>query len=147
MARPRKLPISDEEVLRRHEEEGLSQQELADAYNVSRSAIASAIKQARDKANSKSEATLPPFPWVIAERHQRSSSIYNIMNAYRRHDAGLPCKREEVRLANEVRRIATERDAVVTYDYENGFSWTRRLPSDGDAMFVVRPNVKRAPTR
>jgi predicted DNA-binding protein YlxM (UPF0122 family) len=144
--RPRKLP-PDADIYREHIEDGLTFQQLADKYGASRSAVSNAVKRVKDATKRAQEAVLPPFPWVIAEGHTKDR-LYDAVNAYRRHNAGFACTRDEVQLANAVREHSQKRGgAVISYDYELGFVWTNRLPSDGEAMFVVRPNVARAPGR
>lgn len=143
--RPRKLP-PDEEIYRESLDPDVSHQDLAEKYGVARTTIGSAVARAKKAADAKTEPTLPPFPWVIAEEHQRGAQLYKVMNAYRRHEAGLPCTPEQVKFANELRRYATRLGMAVTYDYEKGFGYVNRRPEDGDAMFVVRDNVAVSPS-
>ena len=142
--RPRKLP-PNEVIYQESLDPSVSHQDLAEKYGVARTAITSAVARAKAAVEAKAEPALPPFPWVIAEEHQRSQ-LYKVMNAYRRHEAGLSCTPEQVKFANELRKVTTRLGAAVTYDYEKGFTYTRRQPEDGDSMFVVRDGVAVAPS-
>lgn len=142
--RPKMAP-PDEVIFKHIAEDGMSYQQIADTYGMSKSGVASIVRREREKRNAVSEKALPPFPWVISQEHTRGR-IYETMHAYRRHAAGFPCNTAELRLAEELRTITARLGVAVTYDYEKGFTYTSRLPEDGEQMFVVRAAAAKAPT-
>lgn len=141
--RPRLVPPIEqiEDKLR----DGMTLQEIADEAGVSKSAINMAVRRAKQDREALVETALPKFPWVVRTEHTQDM-IYKYMTAYRRHAAGLPVSAEQLRMADKLRSITARLGVAVTYDYERGFSYTNRLPADGEAMFVVREGAAKAPT-
>jgi hypothetical protein len=110
--------------------------EIADYFGVSVQAVSKRFKEHKERRR---VGGLPPWPWRFAPDHvNHGEPLYRLMQAYRRHEAGLECSAAEVKQANALRKWAARLDAAVTYDPERGFLWVKRRLEDSDEMFVVR---------
>lgn len=110
---------------------------IAKHFEVSPQAVSKAFKQA-ELADADSPR-LPPWPWRIAGEHINSpSSTYKLMQAYRKHDAGMKVSEYELRDAKALQKFADRINGAISYDRDEGFVWVSRRADDGDKMFVSR---------
>lgn len=120
MARPRTLPDPNElRILLLTE----SQAEIARRYGVTRAAVS---KAARTYNLDSGRVSYDEFiPWRAKVEHQRDYAV-RMLRLYGRRQMGLPLDDRDVRYLDrwleELRRL----EAVVDYDPERGFYYTRR---------------------
>jgi transcriptional regulator with XRE-family HTH domain len=129
--RQRALP--EDEELKRLRAEGLSYAAIGERYGVTREAVSQAFARRKLAPPQRKKYALY-IPWTVREAHQ--FDVQNrILRLYARRDMGeeLP-PMEAKRLDNFLREMA-KRDLVITYDREDGWGYTRRLPEDGARIF------------
>jgi hypothetical protein len=129
--------------LERYLREGLTQQQVADAWEektnirVSRSTIGMAIARyglEPPRTRQRYEETLP---WRISMEHRMHNDA-RMLRAEARRRRGLALPEKTKRLLTKWRQALDEAEAVVVYDPDTaeGFHWVPRRESDDD---IIRP--------
>lgn len=140
-----KAIVPDSTQMRRYLDQGLSQRQIADAYEkdtgikVSRSAIGMAIGRYGLKSSRPAERYMDMLPWDIAAEHQYLPEA-RLLRFEARRRRGLELADREMTWLGNWLTMLEEKNAVVTYDprTKEGFWLVPRTPEDG-ADIIRRP--------
>lgn len=127
--------------LRRYVEKGLTQQQIADAWEkesghrLSRSAIGMALARFDLQSARPRPRYEDTLPWVVVSEHRMAYDARMLRLEGRRRRGGKLSEKEK-HLLTIWREALDQENAVVTYDAATaeGFFWTPRLPEDDDIL-------------
>jgi hypothetical protein len=118
--------------------EGMTHREIGEYFGVSQQAVSKALSKLRHEITDGSKP-LPRWPWKMRSYHtEGTNGLYRLMQAYRKHAAGLEVSDRDLRDANALRRASEKLGMAVTYTPAEGFMWTTRRDGEEEEMFVVR---------
>lgn len=114
---------------------GLTQKQIAERYQVSRSAIAMAISRLGLRSARPRERYMDTLPWTLSPRHRYDRDAKNLRLEGRRR-RGLSLSDEEIQRLTAWRAELDRLNAVIVYDArtESGFYWLPRNESDDDII-------------
>lgn len=132
-----------EEARRLRRDEGWTLKRLAEKYGVTAEAVRQGIDKYELELNEIATTggriqSVSSWPWVIAREHAAGDTQYKRMLALRKQLEGKPVSKLDASMAHQLSTFIARGDLAVTYHREVGFAFTRRLPEDGDDVFVVR---------
>jgi hypothetical protein len=128
--------ITDEEI-RHLMDQGLSASAIARHFTErgrrrTAQAMALRVRKLRDQAAERANYILP---WRIQDAHG-SGWVYKSALAYAKQRAGRGVTPDELKMSRELEYMLSERDAVLTYDYNQGFQIRDRRPDDGPGVLA-----------
>lgn len=134
-----RIDYSEAEQLLR---QGKTQEDVAETFGVSQSAVAVAISRGRIKFDYPTQAKGKAMPWTIREEHQQRY-LARMLRAYHRREQGLTNAPPLERMLVTFLRSMEESDAVIHYDpeLEEGFVRVKRRPGVDDHPLIRRDDL------
>lgn len=134
----RRPVISDQEI-RDQMDKGLNAGQIATYYtNLGRQITSEAIRQRivkmRDKDQEREGFILP---WQIRQEHANGGPIYKMVLAYGKHQKGHGLTPYELEQSRKLEQYLKDRDAVITYNKDEGFIVRNRRPGDGPGALAA----------
>lgn len=139
MPAPRQLPTSD--VLRKHRSDGMTYQEIADMYGVTKGAV---YWQLRDAGLAKARPDHSKYlPWTVKTEHAHARPAM-MLRLLSRREQGDKIPDVKARMLDKWLGEVKAADVVVCYNRDmapnpanpttGGFYYSKRRPTDGDNL-------------
>lgn len=121
---------------------GKTQQEVAEHFGATQSAIGQAVRRGRIKLENPKHASGRAMPWRVSEEHHQKY-LARMLRSYHRQEQGLPNAAPLQRMLDSFLKSMEEADAVVHYDpdLEEGFIRVKRRPGVDDHPLIRRDDL------
>jgi len=129
--------ISDDEIVALLDD-GMNYSEIARHFtdrgrSITQQAISLRVRKIRDKEEDRSKYILP---WSVRSPAHTQGWVYRAAVAYGKRQSGRGISPQDVKLAKDLEAFLLRQDAVLSYDYNEGFVLRNRRPGDRDGLLV-----------
>lgn len=125
-------PAINDDELRALVEKGMSGSAIARELGVSATAVNKRLQRLREKDQDRAAFLLP---WAVRSEHA-DGYVYRAVLAYGHRMRGEALNQRQRTELAELEAFLHQHDAVVTYDYNQGFMIRNRRPGDGPSLVV-----------